>query len=242
MNGELWVKYYYEIPNCQMNSEDFKKKAAQKAIEKLRGKKIVGIGTGSTVKHLIDEIGADKTHFHDTLFVPTSNDSEKKLIQYGLKVTHEFAGFIDITVDGCDEIDPEGRRIKGGGGALTREKMVAYNSREVVIIADSTKSVDKLGDFGVPVEILPFLWKNTVDRLSEFFKTDIKGNPEAKTDNGNMVAIARTGKMDNPEKVFNSIKNIPGVVEVGIFLNLTNSSIICGPGGCSIKDYPLNKR
>ena len=225
-----------------MNSEEFKKMAAQSAMEKLQGRKIVGIGTGSTVKYLIDEIGADHLRFQNTLFVPTSNDSEKKLIQHGLKVTHEFSGFIDITIDGCDEIDPDGRLIKGGGGALTREKMVAYNSREVVIIADSTKSVDKLGDFGVPVEILPFLWRNTIERLNEFCRTEIKGDPESKTDNGNLVAMVRTGKMNDPEKVFNFIKNIPGVVEVGIFLNLTNSSIICGRDGCSLKDYPLNKR
>ena len=225
-----------------MIQDDYKQAAARESLRNIRGKQLIGIGTGSTVRYLIDEIGKNKNDFSNSFFVPTSMDTRNRLSENGLNIVEDFVGKAEISVDGCDEIDPIGNMIKGGGGALTREKMVAFSSQEMLIIADTGKSVNKLGKYGVPVEILPFLHQKTLERIGEYYKVELRENGKFRTDNGNLLALVHTGLMDNPELVLQQMKNIPGVVEVGIFIGFASESIICGENSCIRKKYNKGKK
>jgi ribose 5-phosphate isomerase A len=209
-----------------MDIMEQKRSAAKYSLSFIPRSGIVGIGTGSTVKYLIDLIGENTDYYREVTFVPTSIQTEYLLREYGLNVTVSFKGKMLLDIDGADEIDTQGNLIKGGGGALTREKIVAYNSEEFIVIADSGKYVSQLGKFKLPIEILPFLADQTIENIRNLgASVQLKDSGSFVTDNGNLIAIADFGMMKDPASVARSLSVIPGIVENGLFINMTTRAI-----------------
>ena len=210
--------------------EKAKKKVALEAVKHVKDNFIVGLGSGSTAAYAIQEIGRliqqDNLRI---LAVPSSSQAKYLAVQYGVPLTTlDEHHIIDLTIDGADEVDNKFDMIKGGGGALTREKIIASVAKQVVIIADETKLVNKLGTtFRVPVEVLPFGLATAMVGIKK-----LGGNPllrEGKgkvgavvTDNGNYIVDVDFGPIDNAEKLNQQIKLIPGVIETGLFIGLAN--------------------
>ena len=215
------------------NQADLKKMAAVEALKYVKSGMTVGLGTGSTVKYFLEGLAALVSDGLDITGIPTSVETAGIARAIGITVNEEFTGEIDLDVDGADEIDPAGNLIKGGGGALLREKIVARNSGMVIIIADEMKLKEKyLGAFKVPVEIFPYLHKNTVARLEELGgKCRLRNDGDFVTDNGNFVVDCDFGLLKDPARMESMIKLIPGVAEVGIFTSLCDMIILGTPGG-----------
>lgn len=209
-----------------MSLEYEKRKAAERALEMVPEGKIVGIGTGSTVKFLIAALGENRERYLDNLFVPTSEETKHLLLSHGLKVSDNIDDKISLNIDGADEIDPTGNLIKGGGGALLREKIVAWNSEKFIVIGDHTKYVDKLGKFKVPIEIIKFMANRTLKNITELgAKCRLRGTPQFVTDNGNFIIDCDFGIIDDPISLEKVLDEIPGVVETGLFCNMSYLSI-----------------
>lgn len=198
-----------------MSQDDLKFRAAAAALEYLNNHKIIGVGTGSTVDHFIDFLGDFKSSLDGV--VSSSNASSARLAKIGVPLIDlNSAGPIDLYIDGADEINRELQLIKGGGGALTREKIIAGASKQFICIADASKKVDVLGRFPLPIEVIPIA-RSFVAR--EIVK--LGGLPEWRkeflTDNGNMILDVHNLKLLDPSRVEREINNIPGVVTVGLF-------------------------
>ena len=205
----------------------------------------LGLGTGSTAAKFVDLLGAKVKAGFDVVCVPTSEATRVQAAALGIKLsTLDDTPFLDLTVDGADEIDGDLRLIKGGGGALLREKIVAVASSKVVIIADYTKRVETLGAFALPVEVVPFgliATRNMVESLAG----DAGCNGEIKlrlgkdgrpfvTDNGNHILDCAFGQIEDPEALDDALKLIPGVVEIGLFIGIADVGIIAGPQGVEV--------
>ena len=210
-----------------MNTEMEKMNSAYAALSYVKEGDVVGLGTGTTVKFFIERLAEEIGQGLSVRCVATSRNTEQMAKSLGIQVFDNISK-IDVDVDGADEIDANGNMIKGGGGALFREKIVAYNSRKVIIIADSTKlHPEGIGNFGIPVEVNPFLSQNTrynLERLGGICKFRDEGN--FYTDNGNLILDCHFGIITNPIHMEQNIKMIPGVVEVGIFTNLANTLLL----------------
>jgi ribose 5-phosphate isomerase A len=198
-----------------MSAEDRKKKAAEAAMEYVKDTSIVGVGTGSTVNHFIDALAAIKGRIEGA--VSSSEASAKRLKERGIPVLDlNSAGDIPIYVDGADEANRHLQLIKGGGGALTREKIVAAASRRFVCIADDSKLKDVLGAFPLPVEVIPMARSYVARQLVK-----LGGQPEWRqgfvTDNGNHILDVHNLKILDPPKMEAEIGGIAGVVCVGLF-------------------------
>lgn len=199
-----------------MNADEMKRAAAEAALRYVEEDSIVGIGTGSTANHFIDLLAEHFKHRIEGA-VASSETSEARLKQHGIPVLAlNSIGDIPLYVDGADEANGFLQLIKGGGGALTREKIIAAASRKFVCIADESKRVDVLGAFPLPVEVIPMA-RSYVAR--QFVK--LGGNPALregfKTDNGNIVLDIHNLPILEPVKMEQTINNIPGVVTVGLF-------------------------
>ena len=197
------------------NQDDNKKKTAEAALEYIRGISVIGVGTGSTVNHFINYLADIKADIEGT--VSSSNGTTKRLKELGIPVLDLNAvGDIEIYVDGADEINPFKQLIKGGGGALTREKIIAAASRKFVCIADASKAVDVLGAFPLPIEVIPMA-RSYVAR--EMVK--MGGQPIWRenfiTDNGNEIIDVHNLEIMEPIRLEQTINDIPGVVTAGIF-------------------------
>lgn len=215
------------------NLESLKKIAAVESLKLVHDGMVLGLGTGSTVKYFLEGLSQMVRDGLNVTGVPTSKATAKLARDLGITVDEDFSGMIDLDVDGADEIDGEGNLIKGGGGALLREKLVAYNSKKVCIIADQYKFKEHgLGDFGVPVEIFPYLSVNTLKNVEKLGAScTLRQNGGFVTDNGNLILDCRFGRIENPERLSTKIKTIPGVAEVGIFTKLCHLVILGGPDG-----------
>ena len=212
-------------------AEELKRKAAYEAVKHVKDGFVVGLGSGSTAACAIDALGERIKREHlSILGVPTSYQAFLLAVKNGIPVTTlEEHGVIDVTIDGADQIDPKLNLIKGMGAALAREKIVASASKQNVIIADESKRVKALGENGqpVPVEVLPFaiaLVKRRIEAAG--------GKPSLRegkgkvgpviTDNGNVVIDASFGVISNAAELEMKLKTIPGVVETGLFVGLTD--------------------
>ena len=198
-----------------MSAEDKKKKAAEAAMEYVSDAKIVGVGTGSTVNHFIDALAAIKGRLEGA--VSSSEASSKRLKERGIPVLDlNSAGDIPVYVDGADEANRHLQLIKGGGGALTREKIVAAASRRFVCVVDDSKLRDVLGAFPLPVEVIPMARSYVARQLVK-----LGGQPEWRqgfvTDNGSVILDVHNLKILDPVKLESEINGIAGVVCVGIF-------------------------
>lgn len=218
-----------------MTQDEMKKEAGWAALKYVKEGSIVGVGTGSTVKHFIDALGTMRDDIKGA--VSSSIDSTEKLKALGIEVFDcNEVDKLDIYVDGADEINPAREMIKGGGAALTREKIVAAISEKFVCIVDGTKGVDVLGSFPLPVEVIPMA-RSYVGR--EIVK--LGGDPAYRegviTDNGNIIIDIYGMQITNPKELETQINAIPGVVTVGLFAHRGADIVITGtPDGARIEE------
>lgn len=199
-----------------------KKAAAVEAVKYVKDGMLIGIGTGSTVHYFIEELARRVADGLSVTGVPTSQRTAVSAKKAGIPITLTPDREIDITFDGADEADRNGNLIKGGGGALLREKIIAYNSSRMYVIIDSSKlkPLGHLGEFPLPVEVIPFLEDRTKMRIENMGAAcTFRDGKKFITDNGNLILDCRFGKIDNPKSLESRIRQIPGVVEVGIFCN-----------------------
>ena len=212
--------------------ENAKQLAAKRALEFIGDARIVGLGTGSTAKYAIETIAEMVRSGAEISGVPTSDASAAMARQLGIPLV-ELAEVqtVDITIDGADEIDPAFCMIKGGGGALTREKLVALASRRRVYIVDETKLVDVLGRARpLPVEVLPFAWTMSARLIAELGcepkrREQHPGNPFV-TDNGNYILDCKFSSIPDPPATEARVKLIPGVVESGLFIDIADTVVV----------------
>lgn len=208
-----------------------KQLAGEKAVDYVKSGMKVGLGTGSTAYFTIQEIGRRVKHEGlDIEAIATSIESERLAKEWGVKmVDFSEIDHLDVTIDGADEADPNLNLIKGGGGALLREKIVAFATKFYVIVADERKYVPTLGAFGLPIEIIPFGWEETfreVTALGCMPKRREKDGEIFITDNHNFIFDCNFGLIENPHDVLKKLQGIPGVVESGLFLDKTDVLII----------------
>jgi ribose 5-phosphate isomerase A len=207
-----------------------KRLAAEAALDLVRPGMLLGLGTGSTARHFIAGLAG-----RDITCIASSRASADQARALGLRVVDDLDRPCDLAVDGADEIDPELGLIKGRGGALFREKLLAINSERFVVVADESKLVSRLGVGVLPVEILPFLWRQTARHFAERgIAWQLRGGEGAPyvTDNGNLVLdLTLQGGIENPLQLAGEIKLIPGVCEHGLFLGIARGAIIAGAGG-----------
>jgi len=217
-----------------MNQLEMKKIAAQAALQFVKPDMIVGVGSGSTVNCFIKALGTLKDQIKGA--VAASKNSEALLRQQGIEVfsTNDVSG-LDIYVDGADEINPQKMMIKGGGAALTREKIVAALAKNFICIVDSSKQVDVLGStFPLPIEVIPMARSQVARKL-----VTLGGAPEYRegvvTDNGNIILDVHNFAIMNPVEMEKELNNIAGVVTNGVFaLRPANTVIIGTPDGAKI--------
>ena len=198
----------------------------------------VGLGTGSTaywlVYHLAERVRSEGLEF---VGVPTSNKTREQAQAEGLKlISMDDAGRLDITIDGADEFDQSMNLIKGGGGAHLQEKIVAFGSDRMVVIADETKKVNKLGKFPLPVEVLKFGSSSSQKKIEELLiaqnyrdftvQMRMEKNKPFITDEGNYIFDLNLGEIQNPRKLCVDLNIIPGVVENGLFIDVCKAVVI----------------
>ncbi len=228
-----------------MSNDDWKRLAAEHAIKYVEPGMKLGLGTGSTAAHFVALLGDKVRAGLNVVCVPTSDATRAQAASLNIPLsTLDDTPYLDLTVDGADEIDSELRLIKGGGGALLREKIVATASGRVIIIADVSKRVETLGAFALPVEVVPFgltATRNMIESLAgdAGCNGDIKvrigvGGKPFVTDNGNLILDCAFGVIDDPEGLDDALKLVPGVVESGLFLGIADLGIIAGPKGVEV--------
>ena len=225
-----------------MTPDQMKKAAAIEALKFVKPGMNIGLGTGSTANHFIEALAAKVKEGLDIKGVATSKASEELAEKLGIPLTKlQLVPHLDLTVDGADEFDSAFRLIKGGGGALLREKIVASSSRFMVVVADESKQVKKLGKFPLPVEILVFgskatIWK--VERAFKILKLDAAINVRRSkdgelftTENGNFILDCSIGVIPDPERLEALLNSIPGVVETGLFIGICGIVLMGTPKG-----------
>ena len=208
-----------------MSNVDPKKLAAEKAVEYLNDGMLIGLGTGTTAYWAIQKIGAMVKEGLKIKAVSSSDHSASlaKQLNIPLADINSIHG-IDITIDGADEVDPKKNLIKGGGGALLREKILAINTKQYIIVVDESKMVNQLGKFPLPVEIVRFASKLTmkkIERLGCELTLRMKEGKEFITDNGNLIADCKFGSIQNVDTLNQQLHAIAGVVETGLFANFS---------------------
>lgn len=209
-----------------MNQDELKRQAAAAALEYLPDSGILGVGTGSTVNHFIDLLADVKGRFEGA--VSSSEASSERLKAIGMQVMDlNAAGELEIYVDGADESNHQLHLIKGGGGALTREKIIAAASKKFVCIADESKLVDVMGKFPLPVEVIPMARSYVARELVKLGGTPV-WRDNFVTDNGNIILDVENLEIMEPVKLENQINQITGVVTVGIFGNRPADVLILG--------------
>ena len=220
--------------------DKFKKEAAEKAVDMVEDGMVLGLGTGSTVRFALEKIGElVRTGKLDIVGIPTSLETDALAKKLEIPLTDlETHPKIDLTIDGADEVDPDFTLIKGLGGALLREKIVAKNSEKEIIIVDYTKTVQKLGTKSpLPVEVLPFGWSKAVEFLQELdcIVTVRKNqNGIVVSDNNNYFLDCKFQSIEDPVSLEANINNFPGVIENGLFIGLTTTVIVASPNGIEI--------
>ena len=208
----------------------------------------VGLGTGSTVKYTVIELGRRIAEEGlQIVGVPTSLATEQLANKVGIPLVKlSECSHLDIVIDGADEFDSEFNLIKGGGAALLREKIVAQESNSMVVVADERKLVNVLGAFPLPIEITPFAHQATIRKLANLLDCRVNcrmsGDNPVVTDNGNYIADAHCGpSIDDPVKLEGKILNIAGVVQVGLFNEMCDVVVLANDSGVEILTNPKGR-
>ena len=221
-----------------MDAEAYKRDASAGALEYVKPGMRLGLGTGSTAKHFVELLGARVRAGLDVVAVPTSEATRAQAEREGIRLTTlDETPELDLTVDGADEIAPDLSLIKGGGGALLREKIVASASARMVVIADSSKFVPVLGAFPLPIEVVPFGLAAThraVERAVQSAAVALRRGKDGHafvTDGGHFILDASLRRIEDPASLAGALAAIPGVVEHGLFIGLATLAVIAGPEG-----------
>lgn len=218
---------------------DAKKLAAEKAVENIEDGMVVGLGTGSTAYWAIKKIGERVKEGLNIRAVASSKSSEELALSSGIPIVpFSEIDFIDVTIDGADEVDADLNLIKGGGGALVREKILASNSKKFIVIVDESKLVTKLGRHPLPVEIVPFAASLTLKKLQALncrLKIRQADNKDFITDNGNLIADCNFEQIQDPAALNAQLNSIPGVVDNGLFNHNMVYKLIVGYGDGTVK-------
>jgi ribose 5-phosphate isomerase A len=220
-----------------LEREELKKQAGEEAVKHVEDGMILGLGTGSTVEYTLRKLGQLVKDGFKIQGIPTSIHTKRIAKEENIPLTTlEEYPEIDVTIDGADEVDSRLNLIKGGGGALTREKIIAFHSKKLIIVVDDSKIVKMLGiDFPLPVEVIKFSWESTKKVLEDFGCTverrKVMGEEPYITDNGNYILDCEFERIDEPEALEKEINLIPGVVENGLFIDLANEVIVGGKQG-----------
>jgi len=202
----------------------------------------IGIGTGSTVKYTILELGRRiREEGLDIAGIPTSDATENLSIEQNIPMLEwDSCDHLDLVIDGADEFDGNLHLIKGGGGALLREKIVAESSGGMIVVADASKRVEVLGAFPLPIEVNPYGWEQTMRRIESICDgpVELRG-PDYLTDNGNPILDAHFGAtIVDPVQLEADLRAIAGVVEVGLFTDTADVVVLAAPGGCELIRKP----
>ncbi|WP_238948460.1 ribose-5-phosphate isomerase RpiA [Clostridium sp. YIM B02569] len=217
---------------------DQKRVAGEKSTEYIKDGMILGLGTGSTAYYMIKKVGELIKNGMKIKAVATSKSTESLARELKIPLLSiDEVDRIDLAIDGVDEIDNEFNAIKGGGGALFREKIVASLANEVIWIMDESKLVDGIGEFPLPVEILPYGYKHVIKELQDYSlnpKIRMKEEEIFVTDNGNYIVDLHIGTPMNINDVYNKVNRITGVLETGLFINMCNRIIIGTNSGAKI--------
>ena len=219
-------------------SDTAKRVAARRAVDFVEDGMRVGLGTGSTAAWMVRSL-AEVVREEGMMIttVATSTQTAALAREVGLSVTTlDEVCWLDLTIDGADELDPSLNLIKGGGGALLQEKIVATASDRMIVIADPSKAVDRLGAFPLPVEVVPFGWQTTKALIEEMLSNlDVegrhvslraKGSEPFRTDEGNLIVDLHLERIMNPGQLSLVLNQIPGVVENGLFLDICDMAIL----------------
>ena len=228
-----------------MTIDELKRQAAARALEEVRDGMRLGLGTGSTAKRFVELLGERVRGGLRVVGVPTSEVTRADAERCGIPTTTlDEIDRLDLTVDGADEVDPALDLIKGGGGALLREKIVAAASDRMIVIADDTKWVTALGRFPLPVEVVPFGLAATRRAMAEAFaKAGVSGQTGLRkgkdghvfvTDGGHWIVDAHLGRIDDAPRLAALLSAIPGVVEHGLFIGLACTVILAGAHGIRV--------
>ena len=228
-------------------SDAFKRAAAEAAMAEIRPGMRLGLGTGSTARHFVDLVGAAVATGLQVLCVPTSEATAAQARGLGIPLTDlETTPELDLTVDGADEVGPGLALIKGAGGALLREKIVAAASARMVVIADRSKLVTTLGAFALPIEVNPFglgVTRRRIEAVMQAFGATgplgqrlRDGGEPYLTDGGHYILDACFGRISDPKALATALVDIPGVVEHGLFLGLCRRAYVAGPDGVEVLD------
>ena len=227
--------------NKNVTSE--KQLSAEAACDFVKDGMIVGLGTGTSAEFAVRKIGKLVSEGLSIKGIPTSNRTKILAENEGIPlIDFSESMFIDLTIDGADEIDGNLNMIKGGGAALLQEKIVASVSRTEIIVGSKTKIVDHLGAFPLPVEVIPFGWQVVFNQLES-----LHGNPDLRlkngqplvTDQGNYIIDCHFRKIENPKLLENQLNLIPGVVENGLFINLCTKMILADGEQLIVKDRKI---
>jgi ribose 5-phosphate isomerase A len=228
-----------------MDLEALKRQAAARALDYVEPGMRLGLGTGSTARHLVELLGARVRAGLSVVAVPTSEATRAQAEQEGIPLsTLDQVTMLDLTIDGADEIAPDLSLIKGGGGALLREKIVASASARLVIIADETKWVPVLGRFPLPIEVVPFavaVTRAAVEAAARDcgvpgparLRMGKNGHPFV-TDGGHWLLDAALERIGEPQRLATRLNAIPGVAEHGLFIGMANTAILAGSGGVRV--------
>jgi ribose 5-phosphate isomerase A len=229
--------------------DEMKRQAAARALEQVRDGMKVGLGTGSTARHFVELLGERVRDGLKVVGVPTSEATRADAMRCGVALTTlDEVDRLDLTVDGADEMDPALNLIKGGGGALLREKIVAAASDRMIVIADESKWVANLGRFPLPVEVIPFGLAATRRAINAAFaQTGVSGQMVIRkgkdghvfvTDGGHWIVDTHLGRISDPPRLAFLLSVIPGVVEHGLFIGLATTAVLAGAQGIRVVERP----
>jgi len=226
-----------------LSPTDMKQKTGEEAVNWVESGMTIGIGTGTTINWFIKALAKKIEAGFVCTGVPTSEQTKKLASELKIPLLElNDVDSIDLAIDGADQIDPKMQLIKGGGSAFLQEKMVAAASKKLVIIADSSKLVNQLGSFPLPVEVIPYGWKQARKHVLALYDIEITlrkkdGDPFI-TDHGHYIIDCHFGHIDELRSLSDSLNNIPGVVDNGLFIDMAKAAIIGYPDGTVKTIYP----